>query len=874
MCMKRTSTGTVLLALMMLVMVPLRLAADGVYYVHLSSGGMEAFPAGVFAAPERLDDGALRVVSAAGTARTFPAGEYTGWGTDAPSLPVLSSFKFSNKYNPALHQDVQAESLGDEPEPDAGQTDTIRLALGAIGKRLTPSFRASEPDAMVYAEGKIAGSKVSRYRFDHDIVFTVSRPNYIQWTVDERGEPVSAPFGRRYLVHVDWLTDHADGVPRIDIDIEGGKPVTSKESYLKASLCIQGQGVYEDFPRTDMWIKGRGNTSWGWPKKPYRLKFDEKVRPFGLTGGKSWVLLSNYQEGSLFTNALAFKIGQLAGTAACNHAVPVELYVNGTYQGSYLFTEKVGFGNNSLDADDEADCLLELSREFDEPYRFRSVPYDLPVNIKEPDFSVWAADDRNGRVASTKEDFNRLAVAIARQADGVTDMLDVDACARFLLANDLSNNVEINHPKSTFIFKEDAAADHTKYIFGPIWDFDWAWGFARTNTYFDADQQTAWLRPLDGSVGDAFFGDLMRMGVVKRQYYKVWMDFLQGDCVDELKEFVQDYYDFARTSFEHDGKAWRRTTDYAALVGKAQKWLDTRAGYIVSHLDAYDLTDFDSRLEGDVNNDGEVTVTDAVLTFDYIRTGYADGMDAAWADVNYDGSVDVGDVVGIVRRVLKQDGEAPAVSPYGYHNASAGLVAEPFEVGLGESVDIAVRLVADSVDAEPYRALQCMVCLPDGLRLTDVRCDCDRWGYQTTVVMADGGARVVLMPSGDGGMPLQGVPSVLVLTVAADRAVEASRCAIALTDVHVTTADGDEERLHPASIRFTQTTGLPDDRQPGCLHVAGGHCIVITSLVERDVVVTSADGKCIRSWHVLPGRQALTLPKGVYIIEGEKAIVY
>ena len=102
------------------------------------------------------------------------------------------------------------------------------------------------------------------------------------------------PFGREYRVHVDWLTDRAEQVPRIDIDIENGEMVQSKDYYLNATITIEGAGVFPSVEPTPVQIKGRGNSSWSswaWDKNPYRLKFEEKQKPFGLTKGKNWVLL-------------------------------------------------------------------------------------------------------------------------------------------------------------------------------------------------------------------------------------------------------------------------------------------------------------------------------------------------------------------------------------------------------------------------------------------------------------------------------------------------------------------------------------------------------------------------------------------------------
>ena len=872
--MKSSNSRIFLLVLVLTLMGSvLPVSADDMYYVVLTSGGVEAFPADQFSAPETLSDGTLSVTANNGQARSFAASAYSGWSTETPLLPVLTSFKFNNKFNPSLHRDAEATDLPNDNAPLSIIADTLRFSLNAIGKSLTPSFKVSDPEAVVYAEGAVAESKVSRYRFDHDITFTVTRPGCVRWAVDNGGQLRSSPLGHAWTVHVDWLTDNPQNVPQIHIDIEGGKTVTSKETYLKATISILGMGVYDDFPACDVWIKGRGNTSWGWPKKPYRLRFDEKVKPFGLTAGRSWVLLSNYLRGSLFANALAFKSGQLAGVAACNHIVPVELYINGSYRGSYMFTEKVGFGNNSIDADDTADCLLELSREYDEPYRFRSNPYNLPVNIKEPDFSLWEASEREERKAFLEDDFNRLALAIYRQSDEVQDRLDIDACARFLLVNDLNNNVEINHPKSTFLFKEDMMSGDSKYVFGPIWDFDWAYGFARTNTYFDTDQRSAWLRPLDGSVGDTFFGDLMKLGVVKRYYYKVWMDFIRQGGIDELKAFLQDYYDFAHVSFEHDMSLWKQNAAYQELVKKAQRWLDERADYIVGNLDAYDLTDFDTRLEGDVNRDGVLTVTDAVLTFDYLLTGFASGMDLSVADVNYDGNIDMGDVVCIVRRIVQHNDSDVSFASYGQHSLAAQLMAQPFEVELGECTDIPLQLTCDSTETERYHALQCDIHLPKGLVLMSVTAG-EASGDYTLTTRTDGDVtRVVLMPSGTSVQPLQECESVLVVRISAEEVIDPLSCHIHLSDIRLTTDENDEEQLHPTSIAFAQTTGLCS-RQAGCLRVMGGHSIVVTALEEQDVTVFAVDGKFITTLHVLPGTNTLDLPTGVYVIAGQKAVVY
>ena len=157
------------------------------------------------------------------------------------------------------------------------------------------------------------------------------------------------PFGTHYTVSVDWPTDRAVSVPTVYVTTDIGRLPYNKTTFLSGTLAIDGAGVFPDMEETPMQIRGRGNSSWAgeWGKSPYRVKFNSKQKPFGLKGGKNWVLLANKQTGSMMSNAIGMKVGQLAGTAGANHIIPVELYVNGEYRGSYNFTEKVGISNNT-----------------------------------------------------------------------------------------------------------------------------------------------------------------------------------------------------------------------------------------------------------------------------------------------------------------------------------------------------------------------------------------------------------------------------------------------------------------------------------------------------------------------------------------------
>lgn len=414
-------------------------------------------------------------------------------------------------------------------------------------------------------------------------------------------------------------------VPRIDIDIEEGHTVTSRNYYLDAEFRITGYGIYNDFTHT-VQIKGRGNNSWNYKKKSYRLKFPEKVKLFGLKKGKSWVLLANPQHGSLMVNAIAMKIGQLINAPYTNHTIPVELYINGEYQGSYIFTEKIGLGNNSVDIDEELAYMLELDSYYDEDFKFRSTYSDLPVNIKDPDLlefengsvsstllqtflndncqgSIPAQKMPNTSLAATvisnynaknvifnviKEQFNRLDSIVCNNGD-LSQVLDLDAAARYFLVNDLALNRELLHPKSVFLWKADISDDDSKFIFGPIWDFDYAFGYS-DRAYFINGARGALIFD-NNKPGYRFFTALIDNKEFQRHYYKVWCEFVENKSIEEVMRYIADYYGFAKESYMHNAQEWGDNTDYAGMVPKMQQWIKNRHDNIVRNLTVYDISD-------------------------------------------------------------------------------------------------------------------------------------------------------------------------------------------------------------------------------------------------------------------------------------------
>ncbi|MCR4612775.1 MAG: CotH kinase family protein [Bacteroidaceae bacterium] len=507
------------------------------------------------------------------------------------SLPRLTLFKFNNKYNDQVFTDVVADIRGDT---------VVTAVVPSIGKWLTPSFQLSDTLARAYVDQIEQQSKRSRQCFCEPIHYTVARPGFqvlVQYAVST--ELQWEPYGRTYDVNVTFPTDTATSIPLLHIATEDGELPCSKTVYVDATLHINGQGIWPDMPEVALQIKGRGNTSWSsdpTAKNPYRLKFPSGLKPFGLTRGKNWVLLANAQRGSMMTGSIGMKAAHLMGCAAANHIVPVELYFNGNYRGSYTFTEKIGIHNNSIELDDESRAVLLELDTYSDSTKFRTSAYYMPVNIKEPEF-----DNQSATTTLTRQeiidDVNDFMQAVSDGED-ITDLVDVKRLAAYLSLNELIGNYELMHPKSVFLYKEDLLAG-SPYVFGPVWDFDWAYGYADRITYYTSGYtDNFYTSPTHTYSGGANahatdqFWKRLRYGseAIDRACYALWTRFMQQGGLDELLDYVDDYYQFAASSFTNNATLWRDGQNYATSSNQAKTWLRRRAIYIYSKLTPYELT--------------------------------------------------------------------------------------------------------------------------------------------------------------------------------------------------------------------------------------------------------------------------------------------
>ena len=278
-------------------------------------------------------------------------------------------------------------------------------------------------------------------------------------------------------------------LPKLEITTEVPFSQINKEEYVDATYTITlgtkqfASGNYEGAGS----IKGRGNTSWGQPKKPYTIKLNSKASLLDIPKTKKYAIIPSYSDDSLLRNYMTYKAA--AGYEGIDY-VPrcefVEAYFNGVYNGIYLLVERVDIESNKINIDEaSADELTGgylIEKDID-----GKIDYDSDQWFNCP---YWANQSRDYFVLKTPEPDDSALLSqmlsyltsymqslhnavMGTSGEPYTKYVDVDSWTDMIILQELAKNIDGNLKTSCYMVK--MAQDDHLYMTAP-WDFDLAYG--------------------------------------------------------------------------------------------------------------------------------------------------------------------------------------------------------------------------------------------------------------------------------------------------------------------------------------------------------------------------------------------------------------
>jgi hypothetical protein len=279
----------------------------------------------------------------------------------------------------------------------------------------------------------------------------------------------------------------------------GTTPKSKGADYEGKAVLESGSDVSDTFDLETIAV--RGNSTADKPKQPYKLKFVDKQKPFGMKSDRTWILLANYGDWTLIRSKIAWDIGQLLdGLKWTPKQTFTELFLNGKYLGSYQLTESIKIDKNRVNVDAEKGQVIE----FDPHWKEDGVPgfvgkSGMNYAWKDPDeFKTLDPEDgggpdpeglTNAKIADmkkkiqnfetvlygadNKKDWSKVHYSTLQPQDDWQTYLDLNSAVDYYLAREYSKDNDADFYRSNFFYTNNVdPASSDKFFMGPIWDFD------------------------------------------------------------------------------------------------------------------------------------------------------------------------------------------------------------------------------------------------------------------------------------------------------------------------------------------------------------------------------------------------------------------
>jgi len=249
-------------------------------------------------------------------------------------------------------------------------------------------------------------------------------------------------------------------------------------------------------------IKGRGNTTWYRPRKPYSIDLitsngsDNPAPLLGMGIDNEWALLTFWEDRSLMRIPLALWLGrQMKGIDFSAQTRYVELWIDGDYRGLYILCDKVQRGNSRINVQSLGSTAADqVEPRITGGYILEVVPWDkmkveegnaTKINIPgmEDNYHWYVfkypkpkniTPAQQNYIFQYLTDFNATlyGTQYADPVNGYQKYIDVNSFIDWAIIHDLSKGVDNLFHASVFLQKDR----NQKLRMTAPWDFDLSFG--------------------------------------------------------------------------------------------------------------------------------------------------------------------------------------------------------------------------------------------------------------------------------------------------------------------------------------------------------------------------------------------------------------
>lgn len=303
----------------------------------------------------------------------------------------------------------------------------------------------------------------------------------------------------------------------------GSTPTTKGVDYQGKAVIATGDSESDTLDLNTVAV--RGNSTADKDKKPYKLKFEDKQKPFGMKSDKTWILLANYGDWTLIRSMVAWDLGKMVdGLKWTPDSRFTELFLNGKYLGSYQMVQSIKIDNNRVNVSKTTGQVIE----FDPHWKDDGVPgfvgkSGMNYAWKDPDefktLDGGGADPEgltNAKIDAMKtkirnfetvlygvdgkKDWSKVHYATLAPQDDWMTYLDLNSAVDYYLTREFTKDNDADFYRSNFFYTNNVdPASPDKFFMGPIWDFDRSAGAKPAGGSTTISEPTGWWMRGNGS---------------------------------------------------------------------------------------------------------------------------------------------------------------------------------------------------------------------------------------------------------------------------------------------------------------------------------------------------------------------------------------
>jgi len=277
----------------------------------------------------------------------------------------------------------------------------------------------------------------------------------------------------------------ASEMPKLYLNVSGSFERVSKKEWTDCNVRLElgtkqyASGNYVGSAQ----VKGRGNYSWQKEQKPYSINLTEKASLLDIPATHKYAIVSTIVDESLVRNLVMYQAAQdLQGIEFVVKAEPVEVYLNGEYNGIYTLTQRIRIADTKVN-DTEATpdniqgaYILEktVTGKMSDDDVYFTVPYLTHNDTAETVVFKDPEEPSKEMQEYVKTIFDGMHDAIMSDSEtAYKRYIDTSSWVDFIIMQEVSKNIDGDLKTSSFMLLN---SNSQIVKFTSVWDFDLAFG--------------------------------------------------------------------------------------------------------------------------------------------------------------------------------------------------------------------------------------------------------------------------------------------------------------------------------------------------------------------------------------------------------------